>query len=91
VGYEWDPEKNRRNVRKHGVEFGDAVAVLEDEYAITITDEESDPFEQRFVTLGMDAFTRVLAVVYTCRGENIRIISARLAEPHERSQYEAQL
>lgn len=56
----------------------------------TIADE-SDSSEQRFVTLGVDAFARVLAVVYTYRGENIRIISARPAERHEREKYEAQL
>lgn len=90
VNYEWDPVKNRQNFRKHGVWFADAVAVLEDEYGTTIADE-SDSSEQRFVTLGVDAFARVLAVVYTYRGENIRIISARPAERHEREKYEAQL
>jgi uncharacterized DUF497 family protein len=39
----------------------------------------------------MDAFARTLVVVFTYRGENIRIISARRAEPHEREQYEEQL
>jgi hypothetical protein len=67
------------------------VAVLENEDGLTINDDDSDPAEQRFVTLGTDALARVLVVVYTCRGENIRIISARRAEPHEREQYEAQL
>ena len=61
---------------------------LDDSHAITITDDESDPGEQRFVTLGMGAAGRLLVVVYTYRGENIRIISARPAEPHEREQYE---
>jgi len=90
VQCEWDPEKNKRNIWKHGVSFPDAVAVLEDEYAITISDE-SEPSEQRFVTVGMDAFARVLVVIYTYRGEKIRIISARPAGPREREQYEAQL
>lgn len=64
--------------------------MFEDPYAITIKDEESDPAEQRFVTLGIGAFGRLLVVVFTWRGENIRIISARPAEPHERAEYEAQ-
>ena len=89
--YEWDPEKNKRNIRKHGILFADAVAVLEDEYAITLIDEESDSSEHRFVTVGLDAFARVLVVVYAYRGTSVRIISARSAEPHEREQYEAQL
>lgn len=67
----------------------EATPVFEDPYAITITDDESDSDERRFVTLGMGAMDRLLVVVYTWRGENIRIISARPAEAHEREQYEA--
>jgi uncharacterized DUF497 family protein len=47
-------------------------------------------FEQRFVTLGTGALGRLLVVVYTWRGENIRVISARPAEAREREQYEAE-
>jgi len=54
-----------------------------------MTDDESDPGEQRFVSLGAGAAVRLLVVAYTYRGENIRIISARPAEPQERQQYEA--
>lgn len=60
-------------------------------YALTITDDESDPNEQRFITLGMGAKGHLLVVVYTYRNDNIRLISARPAEPHEREEYEAQL
>lgn len=52
--------------------------------------DESDPDEQRFVTLGMGIKGRVLVVVYCYSGENIRIISARTAGRSEREQYEAQ-
>jgi hypothetical protein len=86
----WDLEKSGQNVSKHGVRFADAVLVLEDPYAITIADDESSPDESRWVTLGADALGRVLVVVYTYRGEDIRLISARRAEPHERKEYEAQ-
>ncbi len=89
VRYEWDPEKNKRNLRKHGVRFSDAVPALEDERAITIVDNESDPFEERFVTLGLDASGRLLVVAYTYRdNETIRLISARKAEPHECEEYQ---
>jgi uncharacterized DUF497 family protein len=89
VGCEWDAAKARENVSNHdGVRFEEARAVFDDPYAITITDDESDPFEERFVSVGRGALGRVLVVVYTYRGENIRIISARLAEPHERAAYE---
>ena len=59
-------------------------------HAITIVDDESDRAEQRFITLGMGALGRLLLVVYTWRGENIRIISARPAESRERGEYEAE-
>lgn len=85
MAYEWDADKNEGNIRRHGIRFADATGVLEDEYAVTVIDDASG--EQRFVTIGTDALARILIVVYTYRGENIRIISARLAEPHEREQY----
>jgi uncharacterized protein len=85
VTYEWDPAKADANYRKHRIHFADAVAVFGDESALTIEDEHQD--ERRFVTLGIDAFARVLVVVYTWRGENIRLISARKAAASEREQY----
>ena len=67
----------------------EAIPVFDDPYALTITDDESDPNEQRFVTIGMGAAGRVLVVVYAFRGQNVRIISVRPTEPHEREEYEA--
>jgi hypothetical protein len=64
VSFEWDPEKARTNARRHGVEFADAVAALEDEQAVTVPDEDNED-EERFVTVGRDAFGRLLVVVYT--------------------------
>ena len=87
MGYEWDPAKARQNLRKHGVDFADAVTVLEDEAALTIRDPFSEQ-EQRWITLGVDALGRLLVVVYTWRGDRIRLISARPATPRERRQYE---
>jgi hypothetical protein len=54
--------------------------------ALTIPDERFD--EERFVTIGLDGFGRVLVVVYTLRGEAIRVISAREATRQEQRQYE---
>jgi uncharacterized DUF497 family protein len=91
VGFEWDDaSKAGINFRKHGVRMPEAIPVFDDPYAITITDDESDPDERRFVTVGMGAAGRLLVVVYTWRGENIRIISVRLAEANEREEYEAE-
>ena len=91
MGFEWDEDsKAGINFRQHGVRMPEAIPVFDDPYAITITDEESDPDEQRFITLGMGAAGRSLVVVYTWRGKNIRIISVRPAEAHEREEYEAE-
>jgi len=91
VGFEWDEEsKAGTNFRKHGVRMPEAIPVFDDPYAITVTDDVSDPSEERFATLGMGAAGRLLVVVYTWRGENIRIISARPGEAHEREQYEGE-
>lgn len=77
----------KQNLRKHGVAFADAVAVLENDRAKTIRDRASEA-EERWVTLGMDGLGRVLVVVYTWRGDRLRLITARRATPAERSQYE---
>jgi uncharacterized protein len=89
VPFDWDPNKAAANVQKHGVHFSEATGVFSDDYAITVHDYETDPNEQRFVTLGMGIKGRILVVVYCYSGENIRIISARTAGRPEREQYEA--
>jgi uncharacterized DUF497 family protein len=86
--FEWGVGKAEANYKKHGVRFSECLQLFEDDYAITVTDNESDPGEVRFVSIGTGAKGRVLVVTYTHRGANIRIISARLAEPHESTQYE---
>jgi len=83
--FEWDPRKAVRNFRKHGVEFVDAVIVFDDDRAITLAD--AHPTEERYITFGIDAHGRVLAVSYSIRGSAIRIISARRATLRERAQY----
>jgi uncharacterized DUF497 family protein len=67
------------------VSFADAVAVFSDEFALTVEDKSSE--EQRFVTMGMDVVGRLILVVYTWRGNNIRLISARKATVGERKEY----
>lgn len=86
MAYQWDRDKAAANLRKHGVDFADAVTVFSDDLAITITDERFD--EERFITIGIDAFNRVLVVLYTWRNDEIRLISARQATRYEQKQYE---
>jgi len=51
MGYEWDPDKAKLNIRKHGIAFADAVSVFSDDSAITV--EDNNPDEVRFATSGM--------------------------------------
>ena len=90
VEYEWDEKKAAGNLRKHGIDFTDAAVVLEDELALSMRDLRSHE-EERFVALGCDPQGRLLAVVYTWRGERIRLISARQATSKERRAYEKSL
>jgi hypothetical protein len=86
VDAEWDPHKAHLNHKKHGVRFPDAVAALEDERALTIRDLSAET-EERWITMGLDALGRLLVVVYTWRGDQVRIISARKANAAERAHY----
>jgi uncharacterized DUF497 family protein len=87
VSFEWDANKASANLAKHNVHFADAVAVFDHDAAITIRDEDSED-EERWITIGLDAFERLLVVVYTWRGTNIRLISARKANRRERADHE---
>jgi uncharacterized DUF497 family protein len=86
--FEWDEEKNERNVRKHGVTFEEACTIFGDPLSVTIDDPSHSVRELRWVTLGNSAKRRLLVVVHTDRGGSIRIISARMATRHERKTYE---
>ena len=85
MSYQWDPNKAFANLRKHGIDFADAIEVLSDDSAMTIEDARFE--EERFITIGVDAFSRILVVVYTGCGDSIRLISARKADRPERQQY----
>lgn len=83
----FDPKKNTLNLRRHKVSLTEGDGVLNDPLALTIEDDATEG-EQRFVSIGMNAFGRLMVVVYTYRGEDIRLISVRHAEPKERRAYE---
>jgi hypothetical protein len=85
-GYEWDPRKAADNLRKHGVDFADAVLALEDPLALTMLDPDSNG-EMRFVSVGRDPMGRLLITIFTPRGRLIRVISSRRATPSERRTY----
>jgi hypothetical protein len=83
----WDPQKARSNYKKHGIRLSDAEMVLFDPNALTREDTEAQG-EPRFVAVGTDSAGRILVVVYTYRGETMRLISARAATGRERKTYE---
>jgi uncharacterized DUF497 family protein len=87
--FEWDKSKAKKNKSKYGIAFADTFAVFEDPNAVTIEDFRGD--EQRYVTIGVDAFGRILVVAYTWRDDRIRIISARKAVRSEVRQYEGEI
>ena len=87
--FEWDPDKADANLRKHRVSFEDATLVFLDPLRIETFDDRENYGEDRWKTVGLVA-PALLAVVYTVRGEDgkiIRLISARKADAHERAQY----
>ena len=86
---EWDEEKCRANLEKHGLSFDDAWQVLAGD-TITIPDERYDYGEDRLITLGRLA-GRVVVVVHVARGEHTRIISMRKANAREQEIYQKRL
>ena len=85
--FAWDPDKAANNHSKHECDSPKRATVFEDEAALTMSDDGPD--EERFVGLGIGSMGRILVVVYTTRGDRIRIISARKATRQERSEYES--
>ena len=91
--FEWDPKKERNNIRRRNLSFRRAATVFHDPNQLTLYDETHSEQEERWITLGLDNGGSLLAVVHTFEQVNeevyrIRIISARKAEPLEVMQYE---
>ena len=88
LNFEWDDEKYKINIKKHGIRFETAARVFLDENLIDDYDFEHSEDEDRIKIVGM--VEKVLVVIYTERGEKLRIISARLANKRERNDYYGQ-
>jgi len=90
VQYEWDDRKAADNFRKHGVDFADAIAAIEDPNRLEEIDTRFAYGEQRIQIIGM-AYRNVLFVVVTAHDDQeiYRIISARKATRHEQDRYYA--
>ena len=88
--FDWNPDKNEINIKKHGIHFEEAETVFEDERAVTIFDEVHSYDEERFKIIGVSRKLRELTVCYCYRNgdEVTRIISARRATKSEAKLYE---
>ena len=89
--FEWDPQKDLTNQKKHGVSFAEASTVFEDVNALVISDPEHSENEERFVILGFSLQANLLVVCHCYRASEsvIRIISARKATKNEEKAYRA--
>ena len=87
--FEWDENKNRANIKKHGISFEHALLVFDDEDYLEEYDSSHSDEEDRYNVIGM--IDEVVFVVCTYRDENtVRLISAREATKDERRRYEWQ-
>ena len=86
LDFEWDDAKAAANFRKHGVTFEQAAYAFRDPFAVEWIDKSAVYGEERVILLGMSG-GQILSVVYTERGERLRIISARRATKHEKDNY----
>jgi hypothetical protein len=86
--FEWDEDKNARNLQKHGVSFEEAATVFADTLSDTFEDPDHSAEEYRFITVGTSAAGRLIIVSHTDRDDRIRIISARRLTGQERRSYE---
>ena len=84
---EFDPKKDAANIKKHGVSLSEGDGALNDPLALTVEDDAAEG-EQRFITIGMNAFGSLMVVVHTPRSSGSRTISVRKADPKERRNYE---
>jgi len=83
--FEWDEDKNQANIRKHGVSFQEASSIF-DKLTFDEVDNRKDYGETRIASIG-ESGGEILYVVYTWRGNVIRIISARSGNRNEREKY----
>lgn len=86
--FRWDSRKAAANLRKHRVSFEEAATAFADPLSLTIPDPDHSAGEERYLVLGLSERGRLLVVAHVERPPDIRIISARLANRHERRDYE---
>ena len=86
--FEWDEHKAAANESKHGVSFEEAATCFYDQHQVAFYDPDHSQEEDREILIARSESGRLLLVVYTIRGEGIRIISARQTTRKETRDYE---
>ncbi len=86
--FEWDDNKAESNAAKHGITFEEAVTVFADPDLLFTEDTQHSQGEEREWAIGITESGLLVVVVFTMRGEQIRIISARIATKKEQQSYE---
>ena len=86
--FEWNLDKARSNLTKHGVSFDEATTVFGDLLAVTYLDPEHSGDEIRYLTFGHSSQSRLIVVAHTDRDDKIRVISARAMTRKEKKDYE---
>lgn len=86
--FEWNPDKAKLNLGKHGVSFQEAATVFNDPLSVTFPDPDHSIGENRYVIIGVSRFGQLFVVAHTDRREKVRIISARKVTRQERRFYE---
>ena len=93
--FDWNPEKEKQNIRKHNLSFRQAASIFNDQNQLSVYDEEHSDNEDRWITIGLDSTGVLRVVVHTFErtdefSSEIRIISARKATSSEAKQYQEQ-
>jgi uncharacterized DUF497 family protein len=88
--FEWDEQKNKRNVEKHGLGFALAIRIFEGP-VLSWIDERREYAETRYHSIGQIDGVVVLAVIHTERSGKTRMISARIANRRERRRYDEEI
>ena len=88
MDFEWNLQKAKINIQKHGVAFDEASTVFGDTLSITFPDVDHSIQEERYLIVGLSNKNRILVISHVYRNEIIRIISARQATKREQKFYE---
>ncbi len=87
LDFEWHPVKAAANQRKHGISFDEAKTIFGDKKNLVVPDREHSDDELRYLAIGRSDQGRLFSLIFTERGQKLRLISARIAERWERREY----